>query len=186
MTDGACEPQDWYKAMCVIDAAHTNVFFRDALPDEFGRILHSTYGLGVTTKTEEILITSTESLIVDAKSKCAYIVEIEGMRRDERTEALLARLKNKARQIGLKNCTCDSDTLVEIDNAEAIVLNKFLAGLSDDEIKEELIEEADLTLTSAIKIVTTHDMAKRIRAMMSGTNLPSSPAAAKVSVFGYL
>lgn len=177
--EGTCEPQDWeyfvqcrnsYKTMCNINADNANVFFRDALPDDVCRMLHSNYGAGVAALTEEALIETTMNLVVVAKSRFAYIVELEGMRQehDERAEAFLARLKNKVRQIGLKksrHCGCDPGTDVEIDYSEDIVLNKFIAGLLDDEIKEDLMKATDLTLATASNLVITHEMAKRSRAM---------------------
>ena len=46
--------------MCGINATNANMFFRDALPLEVGRLLHSTYGAGVANMAEDALVAGQE------------------------------------------------------------------------------------------------------------------------------
>ena len=113
MTGQTCEEQDWeyfnqqwqaYKGMCAINAANANMFFRDSLPEEVGRMLYSTYGNDVAKQDEATLIANTKKMVVQAKTKYALVVELEGVHQqpDEKAEAFLARLKLAACQIGFK------------------------------------------------------------------------------------
>ena len=138
ITGGSVEQQDWayfiqcwdaYETMCGINADNINMFFRDALPEEVTRLLYSTYGSDLAKQKKADLVENTRKLVVPETSKYASIVELEGMRQqhNERSDAFLARLKNKARHIGFEKtvqCSCDPPTNVRVTYCEEMVLSK--------------------------------------------------------------
>ena len=77
----------------------------------------------------------------------------------------IAQLQATARQCNFKvTCACRKEN----DFTDSIILYKLVAGVSDTELQEEFLTEADLTLESAKKIAIAKESAKFNQVAISG------------------
>ena len=87
---------------------------------------------------------------------------------DQAVLNFIARLRTAARQCNLTaKWACGKND----DFTDLIVLYKLVAGVSDMELQEEFLTEADLTLESAEKLAVAKESAKFSQAAMSGEDV---------------
>ena len=178
MTGSCVDVLDWeafihkfsvYKNLSGIpgDAAS---YLLDCLSREVYNVLFSTYGESVSKQNEKTLKDNIKRLVVRKRNKLLTVMELLNLHQesDERILSFLSRLKAKARQCALAlDCTCG----LSVDFTDQITLYMLVAGISDQEIQEDLLAVDTLTLADAESKAVAKESAKFSQSEMSGEKI---------------
>ena len=109
-------------------------------------------------------------LVVQKCNVMASTMKVLNMHQDSDQPVLnlIAQLRAAARQCNFKvKCACRKNN----DFTDLIVLYKFVAGVSDMELQEDFLTEAELTLESAEKLAVAKESAQFSQAALSGEKI---------------
>ena len=144
--------------------------FLDCLGKEVYSVLFSTYGVEMSSQSEETLCTNLKNLVVRKQNKLLSIMELLALKQDsdERIINFVSRVKAKARQCDLAmSCACGRS----VDFKDNFTLYMLVAGVSDPEIQEDLLTEDNLTLVRAEQKAIAKESAKYSQSGLSGDKI---------------
>ena len=133
-------------------------------------VLFSAYGADISKQNEATLKVNIMKLVVREKNRILSVMELLALKQesDERIVKFVSRVRAKARHCTFKlACKCGEN----VDYTDEITLYMLIAGLSDPEIQEELLNIEEITLEKAEKKAMAKEAAKYSQSEMSSDKL---------------
>ena len=133
--------------------------------DELKQSLSRSTGGRQFVQTEANLLKLIKQLAVRYQNPAVHVQEFLGLsqQQDEGVRHYLTRLRGSASKCNfVENCTaagCDS----EVSYADSIIRFKLIAGLSDAEIKEDILSAEDKNLDETVKAIEAKESGKLAR-----------------------
>lgn len=151
---------DQYKSR-LSNPGEGGTLLRECLGEDVSRILYCTFGTSLSTQTEEQLKTNITKHCVNLQTIQARATELHRLKQEpgQNFQTFLASLKAKARQCEMKlNCSsCNTPN----DYSDKVILTLLVKGISDTELQQDLLTEADLTIERCTKMAVARETAKR-------------------------
>ena len=149
--------------------------------DDLKQSLSRSTGGRQFVQTEASLLKLIKQLAVRYQNPAVHVQEFLGLsqQQDEGVRHYLTRLRGSASRCNfVENCTapdCDS----EVSYADSIIRFKLIAGLSDVEIKEDILSAEDKNLDETVKAIEAKESGKLARKTVgvSGASTASKAAA---------
>ena len=154
--------------------------------DELKQSLSRSTGGRQFVQTEKNLLKLVKQLAVRYQNPAVHVQEFLGLsqQQDEGVRHYLTRLRGSASRCNfVENCTapgCDS----EVSYADSIIRFKLIAGLSDTEIKEDILSTEDKTLDETVKAIEAKESGKLARKTVGVTGASSSSSKAAAVTTG--
>ena len=149
--------------------------------DSLRRDLNRTFG-SLANSTEEHTLDALKSLAVKPENILVARAQLQNLHqdRDESARAFCARLRGQAGVCNFtksKTCTCNVE--VQVDYSEDIIRDALIRGLSDEDIKLEVLGQCrqDLSLDDTLQMIEAKESGKRSARMLSNQNFPMSTSA---------
>ena len=108
------------------------------------------FAIDKTTETLDIILSKFEEFCVGEPNEIyeTYVFHLRQQQSDEKVDAYLAELRKLAK-------TCNFGAM-----EERMIRDRMVIGIIDDEVRKELLEKKDLTLSSCLDLVRAHELAK--------------------------
>ena len=119
--------------------------------------------------TEQLLLTDMKNLVVRFENPAVYVQNFLAMfqQPDEGVRHFLSRLRGTATHCDFTvRCSCSLDVCY----ADNVIRYKLVAGLSDEEIKENVLAAGDQTLEATVKLIESKEGAKKAKVTLSGSS----------------
>ena len=151
--------------------------------DELKQSLSRSTGGRQFAQTEANLLRLIKQLAVRYQNPAVHVQEFLGLsqQQDEGVRHYLTRLRGSASRCNfVENCSapdCDS----EVSYADSIIRFKLIAGLSDAEIKEDILSAEDKNLEETVKAIEANESGKLARKTVGASGPPSASKAAAVN-----
>ena len=163
MVEGKIEEDGWeafthawqeFKTASNVQVSNKKALLAQVYTRVFGRLGATAYN----ALTEELLLENARKLVVIRRNKLVNRMKLASMRQgsDETALSFETRLKPVARTGKFKVsgvCTCMRP--MELDYTDEMVLENFVRGLADEEIKTKVfaLQGADCTADNILKVV---------------------------------
>ena len=154
----------------LVGAAATRQLFACCSKELATGVLRTTGG-GQFKITEAELMNHVKKLSVQYQNPTEFVQQFLSMSQqpDEGVQHYLARLKGAANRCQFEvKCTCD----LSVSYADNVTRFKLIAGLTDGEIKEDLLGMEDKSLEDTVKFVESKESGKRAKGVVGG-NTPA-------------
>ena len=153
--------------------------------DSLRRDLIRAYG-SLANETEENALEAIKTLAVKPENILVARAQLHNMHqdRDESARSFCARLRGQAGVCNFtksKKCTCSQD--IQIDYSEEIIRDALIRGISDEDIKLEILgqDQQNITLDETLKMIEAKESGKRSAGMLSNASTNSATSDSKES-----
>ena len=144
--------------------------------DELKQGLSRSTGGGQFSLTESNLLKLMRQLAVRYQNPAVHVQEFLSMsqQQEEPVRHYLTRLRGTAARCNFmeKCATCNKD----VSYADSVIRFKLISGLSDQEIKEDILSVEDKTLDETVKAVEAKESGKVARRAVGNSTAPSKVA----------
>ena len=155
--------------------------------DSLRRDLIRAYG-SLANETEENALEAIKTLAVKPENILVARAQLHNMHqdRDESARSFCARLRGQAGVCNFtksKTCTCNQD--IQIDYSEEIIRDALIRGLSDEDIKLEILgqDRQNITLDETLKMIEAKESGKRSAGMLSNPSANAATSNSKESSY---
>ena len=151
--------------------------------DELKQSLSRSTGGRQFVQTEANLLKLIKQLAVRYQNPAVHVQEFLGLtqQQDEGVRHYLTRLRGSASRCNFVEICSAPQCDTEVSYADSIIRFKLIAGLSDAEIKEDVLSAEDKTLDETVKAIEAKESGKLARKTVGVTGASSASKAAAVT-----
>ena len=167
-----------YKAEYSLNGAASTRQLYACCSDELATSLSRMTGGTHFTLTEADMIDRMKQLAIQYQNPAVHVQTFLSMSQhpDEGARHWFSRLKGISTRCDFQvKCTCDQN----VSYADPVILYKLISGLSDTDIKEDILSQETLTLEETVKLIEAKESGKRAKGVVGvQSNMSSTSGAA--------